>query len=202
MYRGGCRQKKTFDFTPAFYQDFCARPGIPRLLEQKCGEFRLAAQELSDRTNCIRFPAEDVCADKIAQARDRQDADGERYEECMDQGEAAYNRRRTRSQQRTFACAYEKYPTGGPNSTGFTWHRLLPGACRPGTYVGRDGLDCCTGNPLIDGPFGIECSSFYPDRRLTYRGQSPPAQFQEKQTGDVFIIRPPYPFKNPSQRTN
>src|SRR5687767_14716582 len=42
-----------------------------------------------------------------------------------------------------------------------TWKKLLPGVCRPGTFVGRNGLDCCSRNLSADGPLGAECIRFY-----------------------------------------
>jgi hypothetical protein len=50
------------------------------------------------------------------------------------------------------------------NNNGTVNASLLPAACRDGTFVGRDGLDCCSGSVLHDGPLGTECRDFYPDQ--------------------------------------
>jgi hypothetical protein len=58
-------------------------------------------------------------------------------------------------------CAYEKGGTS-KNSRGDPWRKLLPAACRPGTFVGLDGLDCWSGDPLTDRGFGsAECAGYY-----------------------------------------
>jgi hypothetical protein len=116
--------RKTFDFTPAFY-------------EQQCPQSSMSI------------------------AKERQAADRPLYEQCKNVGETQFNRGRPIAHQRSIGCAYEKRGTGGPNSKGKTWKRLLPGACRDNTFVGRDGLDCCNGNPISDGPLDIECRGFY-----------------------------------------
>lgn len=83
-------------------------------------------------------------------------------QECRRLRDDVFNRDRPPAQQRTHGCAYEMVGTGR-NSQGRTWKRLLPAACRDGTFVGRDGLDCCSGNPFADGALGVECRHFYLD---------------------------------------
>jgi hypothetical protein len=90
-------------------------------------------------------------------------ADDVLYDECKRLGEAVFNRKYTDNpaMQREHDCAYEKLGTGGPNSKGQSWKRLLGGACRPGTYVGKDGLDCCSGSLYAAAMLGGECKSFF-----------------------------------------
>ena len=64
--------------------------------------------------------------------------------------------------QRSLNCAYERRGTGR-NSKGDTWRPLLDRACGPGTYAGRDGLDCCTGSLMAAAMLGRECRHFFVD---------------------------------------
>lgn len=162
MYRGGGPPANTFDFTPAFYEKHCAEPSIPPTLAAKCNALKADARTLDGRVNCIKNPEHAKCVELISTAKQRQAADRPIYEQCKRMGESQFNNGRPVSEQRSKDCAYEKRGTGGPNSRGVTWTRLLPGACRDNTFVGRDGLDCCNGSPLSDGPLGIECRGFYP----------------------------------------
>lgn len=162
VYRGGGPSPMTFDFTPAFYSAACSTTPEQPLLADKCDELRRAARSLDGRVNCIATPEHDSCGAMIGDAEDRHARDRVEYDRCPALGEARYNRDKPIAQQRSLRCAYEKRGTGGPNSAGTTWRRLLPGACRDGSFVGRDGLDCCSGNTFADGPLGIECRSFYP----------------------------------------
>ena len=162
MYRGGGPALKTFDFTPSFYQGACATTPQQPALANKCSELKKAAAILNGRKNCIADPEHALCKDMMQTAVALRSADRIEFERCRALGESNYNKNRPITQQRSLVCAYENHGTGGPNSKGTTWRKLLPGACRDGTYVGRDGLDCCTGNTLADGPLGRECNSFYP----------------------------------------
>jgi hypothetical protein len=166
MYRGGGPGEHTFDFTPSFYQQWCELADIPDRLEQQCGKLREAAASLDGRVNCIAQPDHALCAEMMATAQQAQLADRAIYEECKRVGQSAYNAGRPRAEQRAHGCAYEAESNGGPNSNGLTWKRLMPGACRHGTFVGRDGLDCCSGIPMADGPLGIECRIYYPRATL------------------------------------
>lgn len=162
MYRGAGPHRNTFDLTPAFYTESCAHSPIPGVLATQCKAITAAARTLDGRLNCFRSPAATPCADVMAKAQSQKKIDQPKYEKCKAVGEAAFNRHRSAAEQRIDSCAYEKKGTGGPNCLGATWRRLLPAACRTGSFVGRDGLDCCTGNPQIDGPLGAECRIFYP----------------------------------------
>jgi len=161
MYRGNGPHANTFDFTPKFYEDNCPNLAIPDQLKQQCKSLKAAANALEGRTNCITDPSNPKCVALMKTANSLQAADQPLYDLCIRDGETAFNRGRPIAQQRSNDCAYEKKGTGGPNRRGATWKRLLPGACRTGTFVGRDGLDCCNGHPFTDGPLGIECKGFY-----------------------------------------
>ena len=162
MYRGAGPPRNTFDFTPAFYLKHCGQPSTPPLLAAKCNALKAQARTLDGRVNCIQNPDHPKCVDIIRVARKRQADDRPLFEKCKQLGEAEFNSGRPIREQRSEGCAYEKRGTGGPNSQGTTWKRLLPGACRDNTFVGRDGLDCCNGITIFDGPLGVECKGFYP----------------------------------------
>lgn len=163
MYRGGGPSKMTFDFTPSFYSDSCPGAETHTVLRNKCKELKLSEQSLAGRVNCIKEQNNGRCTQLIATARAAKDADLPLYESCREQGETKFNVAHPKDEQRSLACAYEKFGTGGPNSKGTTWRKLLPAACREGSFVGKDGLDCCNGIPFADGPLGRECRSFYPE---------------------------------------
>lgn len=161
MYRGNGPHPKTFDFTPEFYKQNCSDPAIPAQLQQQCKSLAAATRPLAGQINCIINPSDPQCVALMKTANSLQTADLPLYDKCKRDGETTFNKNRPVAQQRSNDCAYEKKGTGGPNSRGKTWKRLLPGACRPGTFVGRDGLDCCSGNTFSDGPLGVECKDFY-----------------------------------------
>jgi len=161
MYRGNGPHTNTFDFTPKFYEDNCPNPAIPAHLRRQCKSLADAAKDLDGLTNCIANPNDPKCIALMKKANSLQVADQVLYDRCKRERESNFNRNRPVDQQRSNDCAYEKKGTGGPNSNHVTWKRLLPGACRTGTFVGRDGLDCCSGYPFADGPLGVECKGFY-----------------------------------------
>ena len=161
MYRGSGPTPSTFDLTPKFYEENCPSSSKYAFLRDKCSELRKAAANLIGWTNCIRNPDDENCKIMIIEAQERQSTDRKLYEQCRAEGESKYNAGRPNADRRSEGCAYEFKGTGGPNSKGNTWRKLLPGVCRAGTFVGRDGLDCCNGNPSSDGPLGIECKIFY-----------------------------------------
>jgi hypothetical protein len=163
-YRGGGPAENTFDLTPAFFEQNCPTLQHLAALKAKCAEIAVDAARLNDRINCIRDSSAAACTSIMDAAIQARDQDRPVFEECRQRGQAAFNAGRPQAEQRSLGCAYEAVGTGGPNSNGKTWKKLLPGACRPGTFVGRDGLDCCSGNLFADGHLGRECSKFYPQR--------------------------------------
>lgn len=162
VYRGTGPGHRTFDFTPAFYAEACSSSPEYPALAAKCDELKKAAKNLEGRFNCIASPKDPKCKAIIEKAQKARDLDSEKYQLCRAVGQKNYNAQRPDSEKRFHSCAYEFKGTGGPNSHGTTWKKLLPGACRAGTFVGRDGLDCCSGNVYEDGPMYLECIGFYP----------------------------------------
>ena len=161
LYRGNGPHSMTFDLTPAFYQVACVDIAAPPLLRSKCQSLRAEAESLAGRTNCIATSGESRCVPIIDSARRAQSQDRVEYEKCVAMGQASYNRSVVPQRRRALDCAYEAVGTG-INTKGKAWRKLLPGACRDGTFVGRDGLDCCSGSVLHDGPLARECRLFYP----------------------------------------
>lgn len=164
-YRGGGPPPRRFDFTPAFYEENCSKPDLPAVFAAQCRSAQRAIPEFERLVNCVANPEHERCQTVIATAARRKAADDALYEECLRVGEAAFNRdhRNQRSMQRSLSCSYERFGTGR-NSRGVTWRRLLDGACRAGTYAGRDGLDCCTGSLYEAALLGRECRQFFVPR--------------------------------------
>lgn len=163
-YRGGGPPAGRFDFTPAFFDEQCGRPMLPAAVADKCRGAAPEAARLKTRVNCVAMPAHPKCAAVMTAAMTRKAADDPLYAECITLGEPVFNRKYAAmpAMQRSLNCAYERRGTGR-NSRGDTWRRLLDGACRPGTYAGRDGLDCCTGSVMAAAMLGRECRHFFVD---------------------------------------
>ena len=165
LYRGNGPHERTFDFTPAFFNATCDRPGLPSQFAAECRDLEAAVIRLGydRRTNCFSSVSDDACAALLNEAERLKAADIPERDACLREGEYAYNARQAdRTTQRSLACNYERFGTGGPNSSGRIWRRLLPGACWEGSFVGRDGLDCCTGDPFAAAALHPECSLFFP----------------------------------------
>jgi hypothetical protein len=166
MYRGGGPPAGKFDFTPAFYDRHCtSEESIPFALRKQCNalEAQVRLRGYDTRINCIADPARLECADRMSEALAMQEADVKEYELCRELGQDTYNRRQgDDSTRRMHSCAYSKLSLGGPNSAGLRWKVLLPGACRRGTFVGRDGLDCCSSNLRFAAGIHPECTPYFP----------------------------------------
>lgn len=162
-YRGGGPPRQRFDFTAAFFAQHCGRETLPAALARKCASFAAgAANRLgADGIYCVAQPEHPLCAARIATARAEQDTDRPAYDACR-ADPAAYNARQaTTATRRAHACTYSHEMTGGPNSNGVRWRRLMPAACPAGSFVGRDGLDCCDANATVSlGGYGRECAIF------------------------------------------
>jgi len=164
LYRGGGPPAGKLDFTPAFYKQFCGTVGIPSRLSEQCNALDRAVslQGYDERLNCVIDSSTPQCASVIGDAQTEYDADLEAYNECVRLGEASFNTAQPDvTTRRIYDCAYSQLKTGGPNRNGLRWHQLLPAACRPGTFVGRDGLDCCGGEPRVEAALHPECSPYY-----------------------------------------
>lgn len=167
-YRGGGPPPGTFDFTPAFYAKNCGRSGLPDALSGQCASLGAAVRRLGydHRVNCLQRTEDPACRPVLAAATAARSADEPEYAGCRLVGEAAYNRAQANpARRRANGCAYTALRTGGPNARGVTWRRLLPAACRPGTFAGRDGLDCCSGDLRFAASAHPECSAFHPRQR-------------------------------------
>lgn len=161
-YRGGGPAPGRFDFTPAFYEENCPKPGLPAAFAAKCREAAPAIRRLRTQINCVKTPEHEKCRPMMEAAARRKAADDALYAECKSMGQAAFNRKHSGRPelQRSNDCAYEMLRSGR-NSKGERWRKLLDGACEAGTYAGRDGLDCCSGNLYAAALLGRECRGFF-----------------------------------------
>ncbi len=165
IYRGAGPPPQRFDFTPAFYEEICSAETLPGPLRTKCREMDEQIKTLNTKLNCILNPVHPKCKKIMDEAKARKQADEKLYRECMTLGEKKFNEKyRDRpALQRTFDCGYEKNGTGR-NSRGLTWRRLLPAACREGSYVGKNGFDCCSADPFSAACFPEECGMYFQER--------------------------------------
>ena len=165
-YRGAGPDVGRFDFTPPFFEENCPKPEMPAEFARKCRAAQPAIERLRSQINCITDPTHEKCRVLMEAVARRKAADDVLYDECKRVGEVAFNRnyRNQPAMQRSNDCSYTKLRTGGPNSRGERWRRLLDGACRSGTYVGKDGLDCCSGSLYAAAFLGSECRQFFIQR--------------------------------------
>jgi hypothetical protein len=163
-YRGAGPPAGRFDFTPAFFSENCSKPDLPEPLAQQCRTMRAQVDRYRSRLNCFDHGDAEPCRSLLAEAERAKRADAIERNACLAEGEARYNARQTDpSCQRSLGCNYERHGTGR-NSSGQTWRKLLPAACRDGTYVGPFGTDCCYGDLYAAASFNPECRAFFPDQ--------------------------------------
>lgn len=165
IYRGGGPPVGKFDFTPAFYDQNCSRTDIPAALKTQCAALDNAATSSGYQSaiNCIGNAGAPACVDLITKARQLQDQDRPERDKCLSLGESAYNAQQSDpNKRRSNACNYTQARLGGPNAKGVRWRKLMPAACREGTFVGRDGLDCCSTNVRFAASVNPECRKFFP----------------------------------------
>lgn len=157
MHRGSGPPAGRFDVTAAFLAETCPRGSLPATLERACADYRLAAASLAARHSCIADDSPAACQDLLEAARSAWGEDRPRYEACLAAGgDAAYNAGVSDSSlHRAHDCAYF---ANRRNAAGL---RLAPGACPAGSFVGRDGYDCCGGDPARDAIDSRECGVFY-----------------------------------------
>ena len=163
IYRGGGPDTGRFDFTPAFYEANCGTGSLPDIFAAECASFASVYMKFTkNAVYCLAEPGAIGCAQIIKAAQDAKSADTPLWDQCIQIGQTAFNRKYadTPQMQRSNSCAYEKHGSGGPNSRGQHWTRLLPAACQESAFVGRDGLDCCDRNAMSLGGLGRECSGF------------------------------------------
>lgn len=162
-YRGSGPPRGRFDLTPAFYDEHCGETGIPPTLKSACDSLSAAARSrgYDVMTNCIAEPQAPACAAMMAAAEAERVRDAAERATCLAMGQAAYNAQQAdQSLHRTNACNYYLNRRRS-NSAGETWFKLAPGSCRPATYVGRDGLDCCSASLFAAAALHPECRSYY-----------------------------------------
>jgi hypothetical protein len=165
VYRGAGPPAGKFDFTPAFYDQNCSRPDIPQSLKRQCEALDRAARNLGyqSATNCFASATAPACTEIVAEAARQQVADRPERDKCLMLGESAYNQQQPDpKKRRSNACNYTQQRLGGPNAKGVTWRKLMPAACRDGTFVGRDGLDCCSTNTRFAASVHPECKRYFP----------------------------------------
>jgi hypothetical protein len=165
LYRGGGPPKGTFDFTPAFYREQCSQTRITTALRNQCDSLDKDVRDKSydAHINCLANPSDSHCKAIITEAEAKREADIPKRDQCLKMGEDTYNKKQTDPRERRANnCDYSFADIGGPNSKGVTWRVLLPAACRPGTYVGQNGTDCCSSDVRFAASVHPECSSFFP----------------------------------------
>jgi hypothetical protein len=165
LYRGAGPPAGTFDFTPAFYDANCGVSGIPGALMRQCAALDAAVRSrgYDTRINCFAHPDKSRCITPLAAAQARRAADEPKRQRCLEIGQSAFNAEQNDPKdRRSNACSYSAERSGGPNSRGVTWRVLLPAACPEGSFVGRDGLDCCSSSTRFAAGIHPECSVFFP----------------------------------------
>lgn len=163
IYRGGGPPAGTFDFTPRFYDEKCSSDKIPAALTSQCNSLDSAAKKAgyNDRVNCFEKPDDPKCTDVLKTAEELQKADVPKRDQCLKVGEKSYNKAQTdKSERRSNNCNYTEDAVGGTPEK--RWRKLLPAACRPGTYVDQFGLDCCSGSVRFAAANHPECVAFFP----------------------------------------
>jgi hypothetical protein len=165
LFRGAGPPKGRFDFTPAFFDARCSETDLPAAFAAECDRLKSAISvgSYDRRINCLAEPGNDRCEDLIAAADRKRARDAADREKCLALGEAAYNAQQPdQNLHRTLGCNYFLNQKGS-NARGQTWFKLTPAACRPKTYVGRDGLDCCSSNLFAAAAFHPECRKYFLD---------------------------------------
>lgn len=162
VYRGNGPGPGRLDFTPRFFAERCAEEGQPAALERHCAYLARQAAELAGRIDCFATPDHERCASTMREAVRRKLDDEARFLECRAIGEVAWNARHAEQPelQRSVACAYERQATA-QGADGSRWTRLLDGACPPGSFAGRDGTDCCSGDRWSTAVTWPECGAFF-----------------------------------------
>jgi hypothetical protein len=163
-FRGGGPPSGTFDFTPAFYDQHCSRPDVPRALTRQCNALDGSAARSGYTTalSCLASRTDQRCAAVLAAAAAARSADLPKFSRCRELGETRYNAEQTdRRERRSNGCTYSLDRLGGPNRRGVTWKLLKPAACREGTFVGQNGTDCCSADVRFAAHVHPECSRFF-----------------------------------------
>jgi hypothetical protein len=164
-YRGNGPSIGRFDFTPTFYSENCSRSDIPVALQTQCNSLDRDAKRLGyvDAINCFDAPEDTRCTMIIKASKAAQDADIPKRQQCIAIGQKKYNASQTDpKERRANDCNYSELSLGG--KPGKRWKLLLPAACRPGTFVDRFGLDCCSSDIRFAAANHPECKAYFPSK--------------------------------------
>lgn len=164
-FRGAGPHPWTFDFTPAFYKEWCENPSAPRRLRAQCADWQRKANRYQWNINCIANSNIDACINIMETANADLKNDFPYYQECLND-ERKFNekyRKLGRSDAlRIHKCTYYENQLVN-NDRGLGWHRLTPASCVAGTFVGTYGTDCCSQELFNVVAFGWpECKKYYP----------------------------------------
>jgi hypothetical protein len=165
MYRGNGPPDGKFDFTPAFFDEWCPKAQKPKALVTECAVIDKARRRYEARINCFATPEHASCKEVMAAAAAAQRRDEPEHLLCEKLGVKAYNKQQpdaAKHRSTRSGCGYAQN-IRKCNTHGVCWQILLPGACSAGSFVGRDGLDCCTGTVSVAGYLHRECTPYYPE---------------------------------------
>lgn len=168
-YRGNGPRVGRFDFTRAFYSENCSRTDIPDALRKQCNSFDKAASRRGyvDAINCFNAPDDRKCKTIMMNSKAAQEVDIPKRKQCL-KGPRNYNAAQSDpKERRTNDCNYSALKLGG--KPGNRWRILLPAACRPGTFVGKSGLDCCSNDIWFAAANHSECKAYFPSKRPARR---------------------------------
>ncbi len=157
LHRGSGPPAGRFDVNATFLAETCPLVALPSAIQDLCAGYRQAVMTLAARHSCIADESQGACRNLMQAARAAWTEDRPRYEACLAAGgDAPYNAGMSDSSlHRAHDCAYF---ANRRNAAGL---RLAPGACPAGSFVGRDGFDCCGGDPARDAIDPRECGLFY-----------------------------------------
>jgi hypothetical protein len=96
-FRGAGPPIGTFDFTPAFYDEFCPRDYMPMALQNQCKNLDGAVRkhDYDHRLNCFQTPEVPKCRDVMAAAEASKNADQAKHVRCLAVGETKFNEEQT-----------------------------------------------------------------------------------------------------------
>ena len=162
VYRGNGPAVGRFDFTPKFMLSRCREKGLPKTFATFCKSHFRTAAKLAKKINCIKNPTHAKCAATLTQARAAKAADLPKYRLCKKMGEKKYNKAQAdRLARRANDCTYFRNIPACTRAKPCGRWRLAPASCRSGYFVGKNGLDCCSADPVQAAIDPVECGVFY-----------------------------------------
>jgi hypothetical protein len=165
IYRGNGPPKGRVDATPAFMKEWCDKASQPAAVAKECKRLKANAAKFSGRINCIAEPGRAECRSKMEAAAAAKAADLPEFRKCEQLGRKKYNQQQPElslERSANAGCAYFENQKK-TNSNGVSWQMLSPGACRGSFFVGPNGTDCCSKDPMQAAVDFIECKFFYPE---------------------------------------